>query len=103
MSFNKCKWSYIILNIFFYSFTIDDLPDDKMFIVSMNVSVCFDANSTCEDDIVNVLDSALLPKQQCKYSEDFNVEGTIIIANRWITEYCMYIFDALPAVVECNC
>ncbi|VDI33335.1 Hypothetical predicted protein, partial [Mytilus galloprovincialis] len=50
---------------------IDDLPDDKMYIVSMNVSVCYETNRTCEDEIVNILDNALLPKQQCEFHEDF--------------------------------
>ncbi|CAG2204548.1 unnamed protein product [Mytilus edulis] len=80
MQFNRSlqdySWGTVLAVSLLESFAIDDLPDDKMYIVSMNVSVCFEANSTCEDDIVNVLNNVLLPKQQCRYSEDFVVEGT---------------------------
>ncbi|XP_076086926.1 uncharacterized protein LOC143057501 [Mytilus galloprovincialis] len=112
MQFNRSlqdySWGTVLevslLGVINMNFTIDDLPDDKMFIVSMNVSVCFDANSTCEDDIVNVLNSALLPKQQCKYSEDFNVEDFSL--TKWMSirdiddlkEYMLYqVFEELDA------
>ncbi|VDI15760.1 Hypothetical predicted protein [Mytilus galloprovincialis] len=70
----------------------------------MNVSACFEANSTCEDGIVNVLDNALLPKQQCEYSEDFNVEDFSL--TKWMStrdiddlkEYMLYqVFEELDA------
>ncbi|CAG2253142.1 unnamed protein product [Mytilus edulis] len=112
MQFNRSlqdySWGTVLevslLGVINMNFTIDDLPDDKMFIVSMNVSVCFEANSTCEDDIVNVLDNALLPKQQCKYSEDFNVEDFSL--TKWMStrdiddlkEYMLYqVFEELDA------
>ncbi|XP_071145134.1 uncharacterized protein [Mytilus edulis] len=124
MQFNRSlqdySWGTVLavslLGVINLNFTIDDLPDDKMYIVSMNVSVCFDANSTCEDDIVNVLNNALLPKQQCEYSEDFAEEDfslTKWMSDRNITrtdelqEYMLYQIleelDALSFMNENSC
>ncbi|VDI13107.1 Hypothetical predicted protein, partial [Mytilus galloprovincialis] len=124
MQFNRSlqdySWGTVLavslLGVINLNFTIDDLPDDKMYIVSMNVSVCFEANSTCEDDIVNVLNNALLPKQQCEYSEDFVEEDfslTKWMSDRNITrtdelqEYMLYQIleelDALSFLNENSC
>ncbi|XP_071145140.1 uncharacterized protein [Mytilus edulis] len=112
MQFNRSlqdySWGTVLavslLGVVNMKLVIDDLPDDKMFIVGMNVSVCFDANSTCKDDIVNVLANGLLPKQQCRYSESFVVEDFSL--TKWMSsrdidgleEYTLYqVFEELDA------
>ncbi|XP_052083606.1 uncharacterized protein LOC127720906 [Mytilus californianus] len=101
MQFNRslqdCSWgttlTVSLMGIINMYFTIDDLPDDKMFIVSMNVSVCFDANSTCDEEIVNILNDALLPKQQCEFPEDFIVRDFSL--TKWMSDRDIILTDVL--------
>ncbi|XP_063420822.1 uncharacterized protein LOC134706043 [Mytilus trossulus] len=70
---------YGVMNL---KFTVDDLPVDRMFIVSLNVSVCFEDNGSCNDSMV--LRNVLLPKQVCKFTKDFVIEDFSL--TKWMSD-----------------
>ncbi|CAG2247494.1 unnamed protein product [Mytilus edulis] len=124
MRFNKSLLDYSwgsVLAVSLYGvinleFAIDDLPDDKMFIISLNVSVCLEANSSCSNNNSMVLRNVLLPKRQCKFTKDFVVEDFSltkwmsdrdIIRTDVLKEYMLYQIleelDATPFLNEYSC
>lgn len=54
------------------SYSLEDLTDDRAYLVSLNVSVC--TESTCDATYV-ILNKMVLPKQPCSWSEGFAVPG----------------------------
>ncbi|XP_052081234.1 uncharacterized protein LOC127719258 [Mytilus californianus] len=92
MKFNRSLLDYSwgsVLSVSLYGvmnleFSIDDLPDDKIFIISLNVSVCFEAQSSCDSNNSMVLRNVLLPKQECKFNKDFVVEDFSL--TKWMSD-----------------
>lgn len=60
--------------IFFIRYSIDDLADERKFLVNMNISVCFESDAPCLYDIVLFQDS-LLPKIMCDWESGFSIPG----------------------------
>lgn len=63
-----------LIKLFFtlISYSLEDLTDDRAYLVSLNVSVC--TESTCDATYV-ILNKMVLPKQPCSWSEGFAVPG----------------------------
>lgn len=63
-----------LIKLFFtlISYSLEDLTDDRAYLVSLNVSVC--TESTCDATYV-ILNNMVLPKQPCSWSEGFAVPG----------------------------
>ena len=51
---------------------MEDLTDERAYLVSLNISVC--TESTCDASYV-ILNNMLLPKQPCSWSEGFSIPG----------------------------
>ena len=63
-------WYIFIL----YSFTIEDLVSDNVFVFNMNVSVCLESSGLCEVQL-HVFKGAKLPKQTCNWNTDYKIKG----------------------------
>lgn len=68
----KINHSRIKLFFTLISYSLEDLTDDRAYLVSLNVSVC--TESTCDATYV-ILNKMVLPKQPCSWSEGFAVPG----------------------------
>lgn len=65
---------FIMVYITFYSFTIDDLVSDDVFVFNMNVSVCLESSGPCEVQL-HVFKGTKLPKQTCNWNTDYKIKG----------------------------
>lgn len=62
---------FSVLNLFvkpcYFSFTIHDLATEDMFLVSLDLYVCFEVSSPCMFS-ASILNDVKLPKTQCDWS-----------------------------------
>ncbi|XP_041378093.1 uncharacterized protein LOC121390363 [Gigantopelta aegis] len=71
----KYVWVYYGLHVcFIHSYVIDELEADKKFVISVNVSVCLDASSTCLIT-VPILTNVLFPKLFCDWDNTLSLQG----------------------------
>ena len=71
----------------YYSFVIDDLIADNVYVVSMNVSVCLESGGACEV-FTKVFEDHRLPKQECDYNSHFVINGMhILVFSKKVTVY----------------
>jgi hypothetical protein len=56
--------------------SVIDLIGEGAYLINLNVSVCYEANSACHSEII-ILDNALLPKMTCQWDNDFVNEGNM--------------------------
>ncbi|CAC5411203.1 unnamed protein product [Mytilus coruscus] len=68
-------WQVWLRGIVRMDFTIHNLPSENMYLVNMNLSVCFESSGACEVGPVNIFVNTLLPKKTCDFSSDFVVTG----------------------------
>lgn len=61
----------------FYRLTVDDLSEENLYIVNMNISVCFEAKGPCAIESAVILQNSLIPKMQCNFTHGFNIQGTL--------------------------
>jgi len=55
--------------VFHLSFTIEDLPGERIHVVSLNMSICFEDGQPC--DVTQILDRTRLPKDLCTWDTSF--------------------------------
>lgn len=65
------------INHAIFSYTIDDLKGEKQFLVTMEISVCFEANGPCALTIP-ILEEVRLPKPLCNLDSGFSLSGTYL-------------------------
>lgn len=63
---------------FFYSFVIDDLTVDDVYVISMNVSECLESGGACEV-FANVFQDVRLPKEKCDWNSQYVIPGKYTI------------------------
>ncbi|XP_052083535.1 uncharacterized protein LOC127720826 [Mytilus californianus] len=68
-------WQVWLRGIVRIDFTINNLLSENMYLVNMNLSVCFESSGACEVGPVNIFVNTLLPKKTCDFSSDFVVTG----------------------------
>ena len=61
-------------NIYYYSYKIDDLTSEKMFMFNVKISACFESTGDCRYTY-KVLENTKLPKQPCDWKDGFAVPG----------------------------
>ena len=64
------------------SFIIYDLSSEGsygQYLISMNISVCYEASAAC-DTVITVFENTLLPKTLCDWNKDFKDPGTVLSA-----------------------
>lgn len=59
--------------IFNFSYTINDLSSEKMFVVNVDISVCFEEKDCLID--VPLLNDVYLPKPLCNWNSGYNIKG----------------------------
>ncbi|CAG2244639.1 unnamed protein product [Mytilus edulis] len=74
-------------------YSIDDLPEQRKFLVNMNISVCFESDDPCLYDFVLFKDS-LIPKILCDWESGFSIPGFSL--NNFIQYYGYNTSDLLP-------
>ncbi|XP_063410695.1 uncharacterized protein LOC134693725 [Mytilus trossulus] len=68
-------WQVWLRGIVRMDFTINNLPSENLYLLNMNLSVCFESPGVCEVGPVNIFVNTLLPKKTCDFSSDFVVTG----------------------------
>lgn len=56
---------------------VDDLHEENLFLVNMNISVCFESRGPCVIESAIILQNSLIPKMSCGFSHGFNIAGKI--------------------------
>ncbi|VDI06314.1 Hypothetical predicted protein [Mytilus galloprovincialis] len=67
-----------------FKLTVDDLSEENLYIVNMNISVCFESKGPCAIESAVILQNSLIPKMQCNFTHGFNIQGFSL--SRWLTE-----------------
>ncbi|XP_076089891.1 uncharacterized protein LOC143061777 [Mytilus galloprovincialis] len=75
-------WQVWLRGVVRIDFTINNLPIENMYLVNMNLSVCFESSGACEVGPVNIFVNTLLHKKTCDFSSDFVVTGFSLEAMR---------------------
>ncbi|XP_063431651.1 uncharacterized protein LOC134714342 [Mytilus trossulus] len=65
---------YAMNEVFNLDFVVDDLTADKVYVVSMNISVCLESGGACEV-VTSVFQDHRLPKAECDYDSQFVIPG----------------------------
>lgn len=60
-----------LVGVFHMSFTIDDLPGERIYVVSLNMSECFEDGQPCNTTIV--LNKTRLPKDLCVMDNSYYI------------------------------
>ncbi|VDI16062.1 Hypothetical predicted protein [Mytilus galloprovincialis] len=68
-------WQVWLIGIVRIDFIINNLPSENLYLVNMNLSVCFESSGACEVGPVNIFVNTLLHKKTCDFSNDFVVTG----------------------------
>ena len=63
-----------LVGVFHITFTIDDLEGERIYIVSLNISICFDDHTDCYMS-AQILKHTRLPKELCKYDTQYSIRG----------------------------
>ena len=58
----------------FDSYTIENLQQGRLFVATIDLSVCFESDGPCEDTI-NILKDVVLPKTECDWNVGFVIDG----------------------------
>ncbi|XP_052067241.1 uncharacterized protein LOC127706624 [Mytilus californianus] len=74
-------------------YSIDDLAEERKFLVNMNISLCFESDAPCLYDFVLFQDS-LLPKIMCDWESGFSIPGFSL--DSFVQNYGYNISDTLP-------
>lgn len=61
---------------FTYRLVIDDLNYDKLYMLNMNISVCFESRGPCVINSAVIFKNSLLPKTLCDFSMRSTRKGT---------------------------
>ena len=72
------------------SFSIEDLWSKHMYLVNLNLSLCWDSVGSCDLDSVNILDNVLIQKKACDWSLTFPVSGKCCRATSFDQTFCDY-------------
>lgn len=62
------------IELVYYSFVVEDLVGEEQYVISMNISLCLEANGPCEVSLV-LFDNDRLPKPKCDWNTDFIIPG----------------------------
>lgn len=60
--------------VFFHSFSIDNLYNERKYLMNMNISHSFESSGKDKVEYVIFRDS-LIPKGVCEWSMDYNIKG----------------------------
>ena len=63
-----------LVGVFHITFTIDNLEGERIYIVSLNISICFDNHIDCYMS-AQILKHTRLPKELCKYDTQYSIRG----------------------------
>lgn len=68
-----------VSNKVFFSYVIHDLSSESHYLVSVNVSICYEPNNCSLSEVI--LKDVMFPKAVCNFkSTDFKLPGTQMIA-----------------------
>ena len=62
--------TYLMISFVYSSYVIENLESERKFMVSLNLSICFESHSPCVVSIP-VLKNTQLPKSICDWKSDF--------------------------------
>ncbi|XP_063447896.1 uncharacterized protein LOC134727443 [Mytilus trossulus] len=68
-------WQVWLKGVIRLDFTVNNLLTENLYLVNMNLSICFESSGACEVGPVNILVNTLLHKKPCDFSSDFAVTG----------------------------
>ena len=57
-----------------FRYKIEELENERVYLVSINVSICLESNAPCEQDL-KILENIKLPKSLCDFSQGFAIPG----------------------------
>jgi len=57
-----------------FRYKIEELENERVYLVSMSVSICLESNGPCELDL-KILENVKLPKSLCDFSQGFAIPG----------------------------
>ena len=62
--------TYLMFTVIYFSYVIENLESERKFMVSLNLSICFESHGPC---VVNIpiLKNTQLPKSICDWKSDF--------------------------------
>ena len=72
---SNCWWHiYVFLS---YSFNIDNLYEERAYLINLNLSLCYEANQPC-DIIIPIMVNNLLRKQVCDWGTEYRIPGKLV-------------------------
>ncbi|XP_076085323.1 uncharacterized protein LOC143056123 [Mytilus galloprovincialis] len=74
------EWTHVDLNgVLKMSFVLHDLYAEPAFLISMKLSLCWEANQPC-GTVYNIFDKVRLPKKVCNWDKKFLQNGNFVNA-----------------------
>jgi hypothetical protein len=65
---------FIIICCLFSSFNVHDFASEKVYLLNLNISVCFEAFGECASE-VQVFKDTKVPKMACDWSTGYAIPG----------------------------
>ena len=66
------KHKFLTSHYIFSSYMIEDIPGESMYLVSMNISYCYEDGQPCYM-VTTVFDNTRLPKDICEWKTDYHI------------------------------
>lgn len=94
LSFKGLDDVWVFIWFILLSFTVDDMYGERLYLVNMNLSFCFESSAACYKTIV-VFSDTLLPKTSCSWNSQ---QGLIF----YIYLSSIKIFKQIQNMVKCK-
>lgn len=76
----------------FRRYKINDFPSENVFLVSMNVSICFESKGPCETEFL-IMKHVKLHKPLCDFDEGFKIKSKYIDRKMMLILFCEIYID----------
>lgn len=73
---------WVFISFILLSFTVDDMYGERLYLVNMNLSFCFESSAACYKTII-VFSDTLLPKTSCSWNSQQGLIFYIIIHKKF--------------------